>query len=100
MEQLMASHGDGGKNSDTCEHRRDVVHLPYAEVELATERDQGREELQKGRYRQQRRPRGGVQLDGVMYTLGINTKAWWLRTLIHGMRGNGLAVNLSRDKAE
>ena len=45
-------------------------------------------------------PGAAYNLDRVMHTMGVSAMGWWLRAMIHGMRGDGLAVNLGRDRAE
>ena len=89
----MAVSRNVGDPAEACRH---MVSLPDAEVDQATDRDQGiNEGIERG-HPILARAWVVSNLNSAMHTLGEGAIANWLRMLYEG---NGITVNLCRRKA-
>ena len=89
----MALSRNGGDPAEACRH---MVSLPDAEVDQATDRDEGINKGIEGGHPELARAWVVFNLISAMHTLGVGAIANWLRMVYEG---NGLTVNLCRRKA-
>ena len=90
---LVALSRNGGDPAEACRH---MVSLPDAEVDQATDRDEGINEGLEGGHPELARAWVVFKLNSAMHTLGVGAIANWLRMVYEGY---GITLNLCKSKA-